>query len=61
MNTRDVVLLLVGIAAWVAVAVGAVFAVQWDELWGFFVVLAAVLAAWEIGERLTSAHSGQER
>lgn len=40
-----------GVAVWLAVAVFAVIAAaSWDPLWGFFPVLAAVFAAWAIGE-----------
>lgn len=44
-----------GIVAWLLVAVLAMVAVdQWDPLWGFFPVAAAVIAAWAIGEWATS-------
>ena len=44
---------LLGVAAWVGVAVFAVIAVaNWDPLWGFFPVLAAVVSAWAVGEYL---------
>lgn len=46
--------LVLGVAVWLAVAIFAVIAVaNWDPLWGFFPVLAAVLAAWAIGEFVT--------
>ncbi|MDA0364850.1 MAG: hypothetical protein O3B31_07135 [Chloroflexi bacterium] len=46
---------VMGVAVWLAVAVFSVIAVaNWDPLWGFFPVLAAVLAAWAIGECVTS-------
>jgi hypothetical protein len=54
MQTNDVLLTLAGIVAWLAVALVAVVAVEnWDPLWGFFPVAAAVVAAWLIGERVT--------
>lgn len=58
MKNTDPIELVLGLAAWLAVAVFAVIAVaNWDPLWGFFPVLAAVLAAWAIGEYVT----GRER
>jgi uncharacterized integral membrane protein len=46
--------ILVGVLAWLLVAVFALFAVaNWDPFWGFFPVLAAVLVAWAVGEWVT--------
>ncbi len=54
MQTNDLLLALGGIAAWIAVAVVAVVAVEnWDPIWGFFPVAAAVVVAWFVGERVT--------
>lgn len=42
---------LAGIVGWVLVAALALFAVdQWDPLWGFFPVAAAVIGMWAMGE-----------
>lgn len=61
MHTNDLLLTLGGIVAWLAVAVVAVIAVEnWDPLWGFFPVAAAVAAAWLVGERVTGG-MGVER
>lgn len=54
MDTSDLLLSLAGVVAWLAVAVVAVVAVEnWDPVWGFFPVAAAVVAAWVVGERVT--------
>lgn len=51
---------LLGVAAWVGVAVFAVIAVaNWDPLWGFFPVLAVVVAAWAVGEYLMVPPGGE--
>jgi hypothetical protein len=42
---------LLGVLAWGAVAAFALVAVaNWDPLWGFFPVLAAVVVVWAVGE-----------
>lgn len=51
MNGTDLAKVFLGIAAWLGVAVFAVIATaNWDPLWGFFPVLAAVIGAWAVGE-----------
>jgi len=47
-------LLLLGVGAWVAVGALSIGMAIWDEpVWGFFPILAAVVAAWAIGEYVT--------
>lgn len=59
MNSNDLGKAILGMAVWAAVAVFAVIAVaNWDPLWGFFPVLAAVLIAWGIGERVVRHEGG---
>jgi hypothetical protein len=44
-------LVLLGVIAWAGVAVVAVLMAAWEQpVWGFFPILAAVLAAWVVGE-----------
>jgi hypothetical protein len=52
MSETDLGKLILGLASWTAVAVFAVIieASVDNKLWGFFPVLAAVIAAWAIGE-----------
>lgn len=55
MDGSELSAMVLGIAAWIGVAVFSVIAVaNWDPLWGFFPVLAAVVAAWVIGEYVTA-------
>jgi hypothetical protein len=55
MRTNDLWLALGGVAAWVVVALVSVVAVrqEWDQIWGFFPVAAAVIVAWAVGEYVT--------
>lgn len=56
METEELGKALLGVATWLGVAVFAVIAVaNWDPLWGFFPVLAAVVGAWAVGEYLVVA------
>jgi hypothetical protein len=51
---------LAGIIGWTFVAALALFAVdQWDPLWGFFPVAAAVIGMWAMGEwaRMEISHA----
>ncbi|MEE8422282.1 MAG: hypothetical protein V3S31_05845 [Dehalococcoidia bacterium] len=58
MDTTNLGKALLGVAAWAGVAVFSVIAVaNLDPLWGFFPVLAAVIAAWAVGEHLTNPAS----
>lgn len=51
MDETDLARTFLGIAAWLGVAVFAVIATaNWDPLWGFFPMLAAVIGAWAVGE-----------
>jgi len=55
MDGSELSAMVLGIAAWIGVAVFSVIAVaNWDPLWGFFPVLAAVVGAWAIGEYVTA-------
>lgn len=61
METAELGKALLGVAAWIGVAVFAVIAVaNWDPLWGFFPVLAAVVAAWAVGEYLAVPSDREE-
>ncbi|MPZ22077.1 MAG: hypothetical protein GEU28_00690 [Dehalococcoidia bacterium] len=46
-------LVLAGVVAWLAVAGAAIALQEWDQFWGFFVLLVLVVAAWAIGEWVT--------
>lgn len=46
-------LVLIGVLAWIGVAAAAIALQEWDQLWGFFPLLALVIAAWAIGEWVT--------
>ncbi|MEX2236228.1 MAG: hypothetical protein WEB00_01645 [Dehalococcoidia bacterium] len=46
-------LVLIGVLAWAGVAAAAILLQEWDQLWGFFPLLALVIAAWAIGEWVT--------
>jgi hypothetical protein len=60
-NSSELGKAILGIAAWAAVAVFALIAVEnWDPLWGFFPVLAAVLAAWAVGEYVMRGEAGDQ-
>ena len=61
MSSGEIGKVILGVAVWAAVAVFAVIIVANvdDALLGFFPVLAAVLAAWAIGERVV--HSEETR
>ncbi len=51
MESSEIGRTILGVLSWVGVAVFSVIAVaNWDPLWGFFPVLAAVVAAWAAGE-----------
>ena len=49
----EAVAVLLGVLAWAGVAAAAIALQEWDQFWGFFVLLALVLAAWAIGEWVT--------
>lgn len=43
--------LVIGVIAWIGVAILAVVAAaNWDAFWGAFPVAAAVVVAWAVGE-----------
>jgi hypothetical protein len=47
-------LLFAGVGAWVGVGALAVGMAAWGKpVWGFFPILAAVIAAWAVGEYVT--------
>lgn len=51
MESSEIGRTILGVMAWAGVAVFSVIAVaNWDPLWGFFPVLAAVVLAWAAGE-----------
>jgi hypothetical protein len=55
-------LVLLGVAAWAGVAGLAILMAHWGEpVWGFFPIAAAVVAAWAIGEYLTTFYLKRER
>ncbi|HEX5912048.1 MAG TPA: hypothetical protein VFY54_02835 [Rubrobacter sp.] len=47
------VAVLLGVLAWAGVAAAAIALQEWDQFWGFFVLLPLVVAAWAIGEWVT--------
>lgn len=54
MESSEIGRTILGVMAWAGVAVFSVIAVaNWDPLWGFFPVLAAVVLAWAAGEYIT--------
>ena len=54
MESTEIGRTILGVLVWAGVAVFSVIAVaNWDPLWGFFPVLAAVVAAWAVGEYMT--------
>ena len=61
MSNSETGKVILGVAVWAAVAVFAVIIVAnvKNELLGLFTVLAAVLAAWAVGERVV--RSGETR
>jgi hypothetical protein len=55
-------LLVVGSLAWASVALFSIAVAEWDEpVWGYFLILAAVLAAWAVGEVVSRRWLEEER
>jgi hypothetical protein len=56
MKTMKLTLLFIGLLAWAGVAGLALLMAAWEEpVWGFLPIIAAVFAAWAIGEYVTDA------
>jgi hypothetical protein len=56
MRRSHTLLTVAGVIAWLLVGALAVIAVEfWGGLWGALPVLAAIVIAWYIGERMTPA------
>ena len=55
-------LVLLGICAWAGVALLAIVMAEWDKpVLGYFPILAAVLAAWAVGEYVTGRIAGGQK
>lgn len=53
---------IVGAVVWVLIGVLALVATEyWDAFWGAFPVLAAIVVAWFLGERVLTEHEERER
>ena len=50
----NLLLLLLGVAAWAGVISLSILMAEWDKpVWGFFPIAAAVVGAWAVGEAIT--------